>query len=118
MTESSRLRFDLYSWGALTVLLVGTGVYFACHLAWNLILESFLLVCIGAFSAVAGFYRTWREVASVNFAQSSREKACLSHKARENFVREIRRPSKPRDSFRYRECSRDRIAEPGVVRSV
>jgi hypothetical protein len=46
MTESSRLRFDLYSWGTLTVLLVGTGVYFAFHLAWNLILLGFLLVCI------------------------------------------------------------------------
>jgi hypothetical protein len=44
MTESRRLRFDLYSWGTLTVLLVGTGVYFAFHLAWNLILLSFLLV--------------------------------------------------------------------------
>ena len=43
-----------------SVLLVGTGVYFAFHLAWNLILLSFLLVCIGAISAVAGFYRTWR----------------------------------------------------------
>jgi len=61
MTESSRLRFDLYSWGTLTVLLVGTGVYFAFHLAWNLILLSFLLVCIGAISAVAGFCRTWRK---------------------------------------------------------
>jgi hypothetical protein len=35
MTESNRLRFDLYSWGTLTVLLVGTGVYFSLHLAWN-----------------------------------------------------------------------------------
>jgi len=61
MTVSSRLRFDLYSWGTLTVLLVGTGVYFAFHLAWNLILPSFLLVCIGTVSAVAGFYRTWRK---------------------------------------------------------
>jgi hypothetical protein len=61
MTESGRLRFDLYSWGALTVLLVGTGAYFAFHLAWNLILLSFLLVSIGAVSAVAGFYRTWRK---------------------------------------------------------
>ena len=61
MTESGRLRFDLYSWGALTVLLVGTGVYFALHLAWNLILVSFLLVCIGSISAVGGFYRTWRK---------------------------------------------------------
>ena len=61
MTESSRLRFDLYSWGILVVLLIGTGVYFGFHLGWNLILVSFLLACIGAFSAVAGFYRTWRK---------------------------------------------------------
>jgi hypothetical protein len=60
MTESSRLRFDLYSWGTLTVLLVGTGVYFSFHLAWNLILLSFLLVSFGAISGVAGFYRTWQ----------------------------------------------------------
>ena len=61
MTESSRLRFDLYSWGALTVLLGGTGVYFSFHLAWNLILLSFLLVYFGAISGVAGFYRTWQK---------------------------------------------------------
>ena len=60
MTESSRLRFDLYSRGTVLVLLVGTAAYFAFHLAWNLILVSFLLVCIGTISAVAGFYRTWR----------------------------------------------------------
>jgi hypothetical protein len=61
MTESNRLRFDLYFWGALTVVLVGTGVYFSFHLAWNLIVLSFLLVYFGAISAVAGFYRTWRK---------------------------------------------------------
>jgi hypothetical protein len=61
VTESSRLRFDLYSWGILTVLLIATGVYFAFNLAWNLTLVSFLLVGIGAFSAVAGFCRTWRK---------------------------------------------------------
>jgi hypothetical protein len=61
MTESSRLRFDLYSSGTLMVLLVGTGMYFAFHLAWNLILVSFLLVYFGAISAVAGFYRRWRK---------------------------------------------------------
>jgi membrane protein implicated in regulation of membrane protease activity len=60
MQESSRLRFDLCYWGTLAVLSIGTGVYFAFHLAWNLILVSFLLVCIAAISAVAGFYRTWR----------------------------------------------------------
>jgi hypothetical protein len=59
MTESNRLRFDLWSWA--TLLLVGTGVYFAFHLAWSLILLSFLLACIGAISAVAGFGRTWRK---------------------------------------------------------
>ncbi len=61
MPESSRLRFDLYSWGILTVLLVGTGVYFACHLAWNLILPSFILICIGTISAVRGLYHAWRK---------------------------------------------------------
>jgi membrane protein implicated in regulation of membrane protease activity len=60
MQESSRLRFDLCYWGTLAVLSIGTGVYFVFHLAWNLILVSFLLVCIAAISAVAGFYRTWR----------------------------------------------------------
>jgi hypothetical protein len=63
MTESSRLRFDLYSWGTLTALLIGTEVYFAFHLAWNLMLVSFLLVYFGAISALAGFYRTWRKSA-------------------------------------------------------
>jgi hypothetical protein len=57
----TRRRLDLYFRGALMVLLVGTGVYFAFHLAWNLILVSFLLVCFGSISAVAGFYRTWRK---------------------------------------------------------
>jgi hypothetical protein len=61
MTESSRLRFNLCYWGTLTVLCFGTAAYFAFHLAWNLILVSFLLVCIGAISAVGGFYRTWRK---------------------------------------------------------
>ena len=55
MTESSRLRFDLYSWGTLTVVLGGTVAYFSFHLAWNLILLSFLLVYFGAISGVAGF---------------------------------------------------------------
>jgi hypothetical protein len=59
--ENSRQRFDLYFRGALMVLLVGTEVYFAFHLAWNLILVSFLLVCFGSVSAVAEFYRTWRK---------------------------------------------------------
>jgi hypothetical protein len=63
MIESSRLRFDLYSWGALTALLIGTGVYFAFHLGWNLMLVSFLLAYFGAISALAGFYRTWRKSA-------------------------------------------------------
>lgn len=62
-TESSRLRFDLFYWGSLTALLIGTGVYFALHLAWNLMLVSFLLVYFGAISALAGFYRTWRKSA-------------------------------------------------------
>lgn len=61
MTETNRLRFDLYSWGALAALLVGTGVYFAFHLGWNMMLVSFLLVCFGTISAVAGFYRAWRK---------------------------------------------------------
>jgi len=63
MTESSRLRFDLCSWGTLTVLLIGSEVYFAFHLAWNFMLVSFLLVYFGAISALAGFYRTWRKSA-------------------------------------------------------
>jgi hypothetical protein len=63
MTESSRLRFDLFFWGSLTALLIGTEVYFALHLAWNLMLVSFLLVYFGAISALAGFYRTWRKSA-------------------------------------------------------
>ncbi len=62
MTQSSRLRFDLYSWGALAVLLGGAGVYFSFHLAWSLILLSFLLVYFGAISSVAGFYRTRQEL--------------------------------------------------------
>jgi hypothetical protein len=61
MTESSRLRFALYFRGALMVLLVGSGVYFAFHLAWNMMLVSFLLLCFGTVSAVMGFYRAWRK---------------------------------------------------------
>jgi hypothetical protein len=34
---------------------LGTGVYFAFHLAWRLILVSFLLVCFGSVSAATGF---------------------------------------------------------------
>jgi hypothetical protein len=54
MKENSR-RFDLYYWGTLMILCFGTGVYFAFHLGWNLILVGFLLDCICAFAAVAGF---------------------------------------------------------------
>jgi hypothetical protein len=62
MTDSTRLRFDLFSWGALMVLCFGTGVYLAFHLAWNLYLPSFLLVTVGTVSSVFGFYRTWRKL--------------------------------------------------------
>jgi hypothetical protein len=43
--------------------MIGAGVYFAFHLAWNLTLVSFLLVYFGAIAALAGFYRTWRKSA-------------------------------------------------------
>jgi hypothetical protein len=55
VTDSSRRRFDHYFWGTLMLLLVGTGIFFAAHLAWDMMLVSFLLVCFGAVCAVAWF---------------------------------------------------------------
>jgi hypothetical protein len=53
----SKPQFNLYYyWGTLVVLCIGAGVYFAFHLASNLILLSFLLVSSGAICAVAGLH--------------------------------------------------------------
>jgi hypothetical protein len=66
--KTDQTRFKLYFYGALAILCIGTGVYFAFHLSRNLmsVLQCALL-SVATVSAFAGTYRAWRKSLAMDF---------------------------------------------------